>query len=347
MTEATKQSKSLIESTVDYEKDGAQFGSLKIPHSVHRSAYGHIAIPIAVFKNGDGPTVLLTGGVHGDEYEGPVALSKLGRRLDPNSVSGRIIIVPALNFPAFVSATRISPIDGINLNRTFPGKRDGTVTEMIADYVTNALLPMSDYLFDFHAGGSSLQYLPSMLSPYLGEDEASNKMKELIHAFGPKRIIYYDGERALSGEDRVISNYAKKNDVAFLCGEFGGGSTVNLDGLNEVERGIERFLKKAGAIKAPPASIATTREGPVDTESLVMDEPGLFAYANKAGFFEPGYRLGEEVSANGVAGYIYDNSNPWAAPEVVRFASGGLAVCIRTFAQVEPGDCLGHLARRF
>jgi len=337
--------RSLIESTVDFDKDGIQFGLLRIPHSVHRSAYGHIGIPIAIGKNGDGPTVLLTGGVHGDEYEGPVALSKLGARLDPADIAGRIIIVPALNYPAFISATRVSPIDGINLNRTFPGKRDGTVTEMIADYVTNVLLPKSDFLFDFHAGGSSLQYLPSMLSPHLGKDDASERMRKLIRAFGPKRVIFYDGERALSGEDRVISNYAKRNDVAFLCGEFGGGSSINLDGLDEVELGIASFLREVGVLKSC-AALSTTRSADIVTESLVMDDPGLFAYANKPGFFEPGFRLGDVVVANSVAGYIYDNSNPWASPEVIRFSAGGLAVCIRTFSQVEPGDCLGHLARR-
>ena len=70
--------------------------------------------------------VLLTGGVHGDEYEGPIALAKLIRALDLSKLSGRLIVVPAVNYPAFLAGTRTSPIDGVNLNRTFPGRRDGT-----------------------------------------------------------------------------------------------------------------------------------------------------------------------------------------------------------------------------
>jgi predicted deacylase len=340
---------SMINSTVDFEKNGSQFGTLRIPHSVHRSAYGHIAVPIAVFKNGAGPTVLLTGGVHGGEYEGPIALAKLGQRLRAEDVTGRIIIVPALNYPAFLAASRVSPIDGVNLNRTFPGKRDGTVTEMIAHYVTSTLLPMSDYLFDFHAGGSSLQYLPCVLAPSPTLGSEADAVSRLVFAFAPARVLQYDSERALSGEDRVIGNYAKKNGVTFLCGEFGGGASVNLDGLRDVESGVVRLLLETKVLRPElPLQLATLAAGQRstrDTEYFAMDDPGLFAFATKPGFFEPAFRLGNSLEPNAVAGYIYDSINPWAQPETVHFRSKGVAVCIRTFAQVEAGDCLGHLGR--
>lgn len=70
-------SDSLITSEVDFDADGKQTGFLRLPHSVHRSAYGWIPIPIVMIKNGDGPTALLISGNHGDEYEGQVALTKL------------------------------------------------------------------------------------------------------------------------------------------------------------------------------------------------------------------------------------------------------------------------------
>ena len=78
-------------------------------------------IPIAVIRGAPGPTALLTGGNHGDEYEGPIALFDLARTLDPADLTGTVIIVPALNLPAFRAATRTSPIDRGNLNRSFPG----------------------------------------------------------------------------------------------------------------------------------------------------------------------------------------------------------------------------------
>ena len=233
---------SMIGTSIDFDRDGLQTGTLRVPHSVDRSAYGHIAIPIAVAKNNSGPTVLLTGGVHGDEYEGPIALAKLVRGLDLSRLSGRLIVVPAVNYPAFLVGKRTSPIDEINLNRTFPGRRNGTVTEMIAHYLTTALMPRSDYLVDFHAGGGSLQYLPTLLAPRWSDPAAKSKLEEFIDAFDPPNVIYFDSIRALSGEDRVIGNYAHQNNVFFVTGEFGGGSTVNLEGLAVVENGLRSVL---------------------------------------------------------------------------------------------------------
>src|SRR5436190_881699 len=127
--------------SVDFTRNGIQHGFLRLPHSDDASAWGSVMIPVTVAKNGDGATALLTGGNHGDEYEGVVALFDLARTLSIDDIAGRIIIVPAMNYPAFRMATRTSPIDRLNLNRSFPGRPDGTVTEKIADYFTRYLLP--------------------------------------------------------------------------------------------------------------------------------------------------------------------------------------------------------------
>ena len=146
--------------TIDLDAQGVQHGHLRLPYSRDDSAWGSVMIPICVIRNGDGPTALLTGGNHGDEYEGPLALFELARTLDPKDVSGTVIIVPAMNYPAFRAGTRTSPIDKGNMNRAFPGRPDGTVTEKIADYFQRHLLPMADIVLDFHSGGRTLDFLP-------------------------------------------------------------------------------------------------------------------------------------------------------------------------------------------
>jgi N2-acetyl-L-2,4-diaminobutanoate deacetylase len=149
-----------ISATIDFSCDGVQHGFLRLPYSHDRSAWGTLMIPITVAKNGNGPTALLTGANHGDEYEGPVALMNLALSIDSSQLSGRIIIVPAMNYPAFRAAARTSPIDKGNLNRLFPGKASGTVTEKIADYSQRTLLPLADVVLDIHSGGKTLQFLP-------------------------------------------------------------------------------------------------------------------------------------------------------------------------------------------
>ena len=78
-------------------------------------------IPIAVIKNGSGPTVLMEGGNHGDEYEGPIILGRMIRELDAAEIQGRLILLPAVNTPAVIAGRRTSPVDGLNFNRAFPG----------------------------------------------------------------------------------------------------------------------------------------------------------------------------------------------------------------------------------
>src|SRR3546814_21126683 len=79
---------------------------------------------------------------------------KLMRRMPGLQVSGKLIVIPGLNFPALLNGSRTSPIDKGNLNRVFPGKRNGSLTEMIAHYVDTVLFPMADFVFDIHAGRS-------------------------------------------------------------------------------------------------------------------------------------------------------------------------------------------------
>ena len=169
---------SRITSTVDFDKNGRQTGFLRLPHSVHESAYGWIPIPIVCLKNGSGPTVLLNAGNHGDEYEGQVTLMKLIRELKPEQVQGRIIFNPASNFPAAMAGRRTSPIDGGNLNRSFPGDPDGTVTQQIAWYISSELLPLCDAVVDLHSGGSSLMYVPSVLARRPHQDERGGQVHE-------------------------------------------------------------------------------------------------------------------------------------------------------------------------
>ncbi|MGH7049270.1 MAG: deacylase, partial [Acetobacteraceae bacterium] len=149
------EARSRIVSEVDFDQDGKQTGFLRLFHSVHASAYGFIPIPIVVVRNGEGPTALFISGNHGDEYEGQVALCNLARSLSPERIKGRVIILPAANLPASLAGRRTSPIDNGNLNRSFPGRADGSVTEQIAFYIANELMPRADLICDLHSGGSS------------------------------------------------------------------------------------------------------------------------------------------------------------------------------------------------
>jgi predicted deacylase len=329
-------SSSLIATDIDYERAGFQTGTLRLPYSHDRSAYGHIPIPLAVLNGGDGPTVLLTGGNHGDEYEGPVALMKLMQRLPALAIHGRLIVIPGLNFPAFLNGTRTSPIDGGNLNRLFPGARHGKPTEMIAHYIETELLPRADIVFDFHAGGASFDHVPALLAspPPASDPGRRRQYLDLVRAFGAPYTMVMD----LLGEDRTFAAAAERHRTMFLCGEFGGRAGCDPRNLALVESGLQRVLAGLGVVQdeAPAA--------PPHTRYLRVEGAQHYVYAPRAGVFEAAFSLHDEVRAGQLAGRLFDPHEPWRAPRDITFRGDGRVVCARTFARVEAGDCIALLA---
>ena len=330
---------SRISSEIDFNRDGKHVGFLRLPHSVHRSAYGWIPIPIACIRNGDGPRVLLMAGNHGDEYEGQIALAKLLRTLDAADVRGRLFFLGSANFPAAMAGTRTSPIDDGNLNRSFPGDPDGGPTAQIAWYIETVLLPQCDYLFDLHSGGSSLMYVPSALCRRFDDPARMARSLELLEAFAaPASYV----AAAPQGEDRTSAAAADRQGVIHMGTELGGGGTLTVEALRVAEQGVRRVLKKVGAL----ADSVAIESAPA-TRMMEITGSDYFVYAPDAGLFEPVVELGAEVVAGQTAGYIHFHDTPWREPSVATFKRGGTVLCKRIPCRTERGDCLFHLATAF
>ena len=325
---------------IDFERDGKQIGRLNLPYSVTRSAYGVIPIPIAVFKNGEGPTVFLMAGNHGDEYEGQIALGNLIRDLDLEAVTGRVIILPSANLPAARAGVRVSPLDDANLNRVFPADPAHGPTHEIADYIEHHLMPMADIFVDLHSGGASLDYIPFVSASFTGKPDQDRKAYDLMRAFGgPYGQIWNAVDiGATTGGSRTAGGAALRNGAIEIGGEFGGGAVVNRDHLRLVERGVRNLLAQAGV--TPAATLEDT--GPM--RLMAADGTDLFSLAPDYGVFVPVTVLGEEVSKGDLVGTIQNLEHPERAPIEVTFRASGLLICVRAIGRVEPGDCLAHLA---
>ncbi|PWK74127.1 hypothetical protein C8K44_104299 [Aminobacter sp. AP02] len=327
---------SRIWSRLDLEGQGKQTGHIHLPNSVHRSAYGTIAIPCCIIANGSGPTVLLTGGVHGDEYEGQIALGRLCRGIEPSMVRGRLILVPSINLPAALASTRTSPLDGQNLNRIFPGDADGTPSEQIAYFVENVLAPISDVWFDFHSGGSSLNYLP-LVATHLFRDEAINrKAGPILDSFGVPLALVWN----FFDEPRMGKSCAERNGIVYVASEFGGGGSVNLDGLRLCYEGTVRALVSFGVLDADAIPVSP----PTTTRKLIVRHRDDNIYASSTGVFEPRVALGAEVRSGDPLGDILALDDLSAKPSTQLALNDGIVVCLRHPALVERGDCIAQLA---
>src|SRR5947209_12928845 len=242
------QARSRLSPEIDFERDGKQFGFLRLPHSVHRSAYGWIPIPIVSIGNGSGPRVLLMAGNHGDEYEGQVALGKLIRELDPGEVQGHIIVLPSANFPAAMAGSRTSPFDDGNLNRSFPGDPNGGPTAQIAHYIESELLPRVDFVLDLHSGGSSLTYLPTTLMRRPDDPDRFERGVEMLLTFGAQ----FGCMVGVGWGDHTLTAAAARVGTAHMSTELAGGGQVTPSALRIAEAGIRRVLHKLGVVETPP-----------------------------------------------------------------------------------------------
>lgn len=326
---------SQISTKIDYAKAGKQVGYLMLHHSVTRSAYGNIAIPIAVIKNGRGPTAFFMAGNHGDEYEGQVALVKLIRALDPAQIQGRVIILPAANFPAAMAGTRVSPIDQGNMNRSFPGHPIGTVTQQITHYIDSVLFPLADTFHDLHSGGGSLDYVP-FVSVHQSKNPKISKMgRELLKVFGMPIALTWD----VGTDGRFSPVAAMKRGVVALGGEFGGAGRVNTPVVHRIEQGLRNTLMHMGIMDTPKGWKA-----PPSPRMMRVPGQDFFVYAPDAGLFEPATQLGDVVKAGQLCGHVHFIDNPARAPEACHFETGGFVICKRHPGRVERGDCVAHLA---
>src|SRR4051794_4438525 len=272
-------SRSRISADIDFDKEGKQHGFLRLPHSVHESAYGWIPIPVTSIKNGAGPRVLLVSGNHGDEYEGQVTLMKLTRRLRPTDVKGRVTILSAANFPAAMAGRRTSPIDAGNLNRSFPGDPNGPPAAMIAHYIETVLLPQHDFVIDLHSGGSSLQYIPSALMRRYEDKERLRKCREFLEVFGAPIAYIVDNPQ---GEDRTLTGGAERQNVLHMGTELGGIGTVQPAVLRIAENGVARLLHHFGVLREK-----LTEEPAPKTRVLRVGGADYYVYAPDSGLFEP------------------------------------------------------------
>jgi N2-acetyl-L-2,4-diaminobutanoate deacetylase len=321
--------------TVDLRAPGKARGQVLVPLSSDESAYGCVPLPITVIAGGEGPTVLLTGGVHGDEYEGPILLARLAREFEPQQVAGRLLILPVLNLPALEAGRRTSPLDGLNLNRVFPGRLEGGVTELIAHVVAERLLPECDVLVDLHSGGRSLLYTPLAGTHLLGEPERDRRALAALRAFGaPYALLSRDLD-----SHGLLDHTAEAMGKLVVSTELGGGGIVSPRALHVGEQGVRRLLRHLGVLGedlAPPPEGAS--------RLIEIADLDAFALARVAGIYEPRLELEEMVAAGDTLGLVHPLELDEQPPRPVQASRAGILVCRRAQGGVRAGDCVALVA---
>lgn len=324
-----------ITTDIDFDRPGKQVSTLRLPYSPDDDAYGFIPIPIAVIGNGSGPTVLITGGVHGDELEGPLVIGELIRQLQPTDVQGRLILLPCTNAPAVAAGTRTSPIDRRNMAREFPGTMFGQPTEQIAHYIHSVLFPMTDWYMDLHAGGNTLVHaLSALVFPADGMEPSLLERCELLaRTFGAPTTVVV---RHL-GHGRTPVASACASGVPGISVEMGSAGQLQRAGVRLCREGVRRVLKQVGVVPAfDPSS-------PGPTRMTEIKGPQSYLVCPEDGWFERLFEADEYVKAGQVAGHLHFFMRPHVEPLALHFQSNGWVWGHRSYAKSRAGSALAVL----
>ena len=271
--------------------------------TIGETAAGPLRVPLAIINGReDGPALCLTAGVHAAEYAPIDAAMRLLQMIQPDTLRGVVIIVPVTNMRMFEHrAGFLSPLDGLNLNRIAPGRKDGSISEILADVLLREVIGAAEYHVDLHAGD-------------LGE-----------------RLI------SLSTQDGTIPPFpgslnfsAGRNGVVSILGECGGDGTLEEEDVQTHVTGVRNIMRYLGMIdgKAPPSTNGDS------TRITARDR--IVVRATRSGLLRLKVRIGDEIRAGQE---LADIRNVFGeVVEVMSAPGSGIAGLIWTHKVVNTGD---------
>jgi predicted deacylase len=256
-------------------------------------------IPISVIHGArPGPTLALIAGNHGYEYTPILALQRLLPQLDPSQIAGAVILVHVANMPSFLKRTiYYSPVDGKNLNRVYPGKADGTISERIAYQITKEVIERADYVMDLHCGDGNESLRPySYWDVKVGGAEVVEKSKQLALAFGLERIVM-DTERPTDPANSVYcSTTATTRGKPAITIESGGLGATDEESIARIERGVMSVMRYLKMIEGQPQMV----------EHPMFIDRNEVLRSGETGIFYPLVEKGHTVAKGALMGYVTD-----------------------------------------
>jgi N-alpha-acetyl-L-2,4-diaminobutyrate deacetylase len=320
-----------VSSTIDLTANGKQIGSLRYPKISNNGGWAYDLVPIATIANGDGPTVLISGGNHGNEYEGQIACLRLIDEIEATEVRGRLIIVPVISRDAAWASTRLWP-SGANFNRSFPGRPDGAPTEQLADYFTRVLFPMADVVIDLHSGGNAFWFLPCSHMHVVDDAAQRKSMLEGMLAWNSDHhFLYIDVNGA-----GLLPVEAEDQGKIVITTELGGGGRVPAFVHRLARNGLTNVLRHLGALSGE----VQTRESLGLEPAVIIDgrNPENYVNTDEPGFWENLLEPGDTVKAGDPVGRLWFPDRPDRSPRTFTAPLDGILVVARAMTPTLAGD---------
>ncbi len=279
-----------------------------------------------------GPHLLITGGVHGDEFEGPLAICRLLQRDELTRLRGRLTLAPVVNESAFAQGQRVAA-DGFDLARTCPGRPDGSITERTA-HALSKLIRTADFYIDLHTGGTALSVWP--LTGYVlhPRRDVLERQRAMARAFNLP--VVWGTDSNLEGRSLSV---ARDANVPAIYAEYEGGGLCTNQGIEAYVAGCLNVMGHLGMIEQPmvPSRVEFVVEDPRPSSGHMQR-----CYPSPAaGCFLPAVKLGQPVAAGELLGRVIDPLT--GQTQDVAATQTGRVLVLRTFPLVKVGDSLGVL----
>ena len=270
-------------------------GTLDVPA---RGGDPGTTIPISLIHGAKpGPVLALTAGVHGQEYTPVIALQRVLRTVDPKTLAGTVILVHVSNMPSYLARTiYYSPADNKNLNRVFPGRADGTLSERIAFVLTRDVIERATHVVDLHCGDGNESLRPYTYWVTTGAPAVAEGGKQLALAFGLDHIVV-DRERPTDAAASIyLSNTAITRGKPALTIESGGLARTDEESIATIERGIAGLLKH----------LKMRADGPPPVANPIFLERSEVLRSSATGIFYPAVERGHTVAKGTLIGKVTD-----------------------------------------
>lgn len=238
----------------------------------------------------DGPTLVVTGGVHAAEYASIAAALELGRCLDPQTLRGRVIVVPVMNMPAFSARSiYVCPLDGRNLNRVFPGNARGTASEQIADWVFRNVISQAEYYVDLHGGDLIEALVPFTIFFRSGNERVDQISLEMAKIFGIRFLV-------CSETPGSTFCAASRAGIPSILAESGGQGIWTPEDVALHTDGLQRLMCYLDMLPG----------GAAQPVPFTLLEQFLWLRSDHAGFWYPAIAVNEKVKAGQNLGCVKD-----------------------------------------
>ncbi len=269
-------------------------------------SWGYSLVPLTVINGTRGANangVLCFGGTHGNEYEGQVGLKRLCNDLDPDQMTGRLVLMPQLSESACVANTRTSPLDGVNMNRAFPGNARGTVSSRIANFVKTRIFPLGRVVIDIHSGGMEGAFPYCTSFHPIADPIQRAEIANVSQLFDTGFALIYSSAMA-SG---LLSDEAEAEGKVTIGTELGAGASTDRLGVRHAYDGVKNVLRHYGLLDSGIVKIRPADSGP--TRLIKADKLDAYIPAPANGVWEPVVQAGQAVEQGELLGRLHDFSD--------------------------------------